>query len=51
MQSIGKARLNYDRVDTLEEMARDVEAVSATQIQELAKHLFVPDAMAALYYK
>lgn len=50
MQSIGKAYMVYERVDTLEEMARDIEAVTATQIQDLAHELLVDEALSFLCY-
>ncbi|MCR4659389.1 MAG: insulinase family protein [Bacteroidales bacterium] len=51
MQSIGKGHLNYDHVDTLEEMAADVMAVTAAEIQDLAAELFAPQNISYLYYK
>ena len=51
MQSIGKAFLNYDRVDTVEEMARDILAVTASDIQQVASQLFTPDSFSLLTYR
>ena len=51
MQSIGKSHLNYDRVDSLDEMSRDVMAVTATEIRDLAAEMFAPDRLSFLYYK
>lgn len=50
MQAIGKSRLTYDRVDTLEEMQRDIENVKATEIRELANELFSDDKLSYLVY-
>ena len=51
MQSIGKAYLNFDHVDTLEEMNRDILAVTPQQIQEVAQQLFVEDRLSRLCYR
>ena len=52
MQSIGKAYLNYDHVDTLEEMSRDLLSVTSSDIQNLANELFASDdSFSFLYYK
>lgn len=50
MQSIGKSYLTYDRVDTLEEMERDIESVTAVELCDLAAELFRPDALSCLIY-
>lgn len=50
MQSIGKAYMVYDRVDTLEEMANDINSVNATQIQDLAAELFSDETFSYLFY-
>ena len=50
MQSIGKARMMYDKVDTLEEMARDIEQVEAKQIQDIAQELFAPENISYLTF-
>lgn len=51
MQAIGKSYLTYDRVDTLEEMQRDIEAVTAGELRELAAELFRPDNLSRLIYR
>lgn len=51
MQSIGKAYLNFDHVDTLEEMNRDILAVTPQQIQEVAQQLFVEEHLSRLCYR
>lgn len=50
MQSIGKARLMFDHVDTLEEMQRDIESVTASEIMTLAHDLFEQSALSTLTY-
>ncbi|MCQ2297068.1 MAG: insulinase family protein [Bacteroidales bacterium] len=51
MQSIGKANLAFDHVDTLEEMNADIMSVTAEDLQQLAAELFSPNKMGYLYYK
>lgn len=51
MQSIGKAYLNFDHVDTLEEMNRDILNVTAEEIQEVAQQIFAEENLCQLYYK
>ena len=51
MQSIGKSFLNFDHVDTLEEMNNDIEAVTAEEIRDLANELFDESALSRLYYR
>lgn len=50
MQSIGKAYMVYDHVDTLEEMAHDIMSVSASQVQDLANELFTDESFSYLYF-
>ena len=50
MQSIGKAYMVYNHVDTLEEMAHDIEAVTSLQIQDLANELLTDEALSYLFY-
>lgn len=51
MQSIGKAFLNFDHVDTLDDMSRDIMNVTLKDIQSLAADYFLGDGMSFLYYK
>lgn len=50
MQSIGKSFMIYDKVDTLEEMQRDILSITAAQIQDIANELFAPEGFSFLYY-
>ena len=50
MQSIGKAYLNYDRVDTVDEMARDILALTPDDILSAAS-LLSPDNFSLLSYR
>lgn len=51
MQSIGKANLAFDHVDTLEEMSQDILSVTSDDIQRIAGELFVAEKIAKLYYR
>ncbi len=51
MQSIGKSYMVYDRVDTLEEMYRDIESVTATEICDVANRFFNTSTTSFLFYK
>ncbi|MBQ0016736.1 MAG: insulinase family protein [Bacteroidales bacterium] len=51
MQSIGKAYLNYDHVDTIEEMSRDILSVTSQDIKEVAGRLFEEHAFSLLCYR
>lgn len=51
MQSIGKACLNYGRVDTIEEMSRDIMNVTAEELQQTAQRYLSADAFSLLCYK
>ncbi len=50
MQSIGKARLCFDHVDTLEEMNADVMRLTSDDISSVAQRYFAPDKFSTLIY-
>lgn len=50
MQSIGKACLNFEHVDTLEEMNRDILALTPADLQHAAQRYLDPDTLSFLYY-
>ena len=50
MQSIGKAYLSFDRVDTLEEMTADILNVTAADVLRVAQERFRPDLFSTLVY-
>ena len=50
MQSIGKSFLSYDRVDTLDEMVREVEAVTSSQLRDIANQYLDPARLSTLVY-
>ena len=50
MQSIGKACLNFEHVDTLEEMNRDILAITSQELQEAACKYLTEDKFSLLRY-
>ena len=50
MQSIGKACLNFDHVDTLEEMNADIMNVTAADLQRVAQERLRPELFSTLVY-
>lgn len=51
MISLAKARLNYETIETLEEIHKKIEAVSAEKLTEAASELFDPKQLSTLIYK
>jgi predicted Zn-dependent peptidase len=51
MQSIGKAYLCYDHVNTLEEMEAELMAVTTDDLLRVAGERFVDGRMSTLAYK
>lgn len=51
MQGIGKGYLNSDHVDTLEDNIKDILAVTAEDIQNLAQEYLAEERLSFLYYK
>ena len=51
MQAIGKSYMVYDHVDTLEEMSRDIESVTANEICEVANRYLNTPTISFLFYK
>lgn len=50
MQSIGKAYLCYDHVNTLEEMSADLLAVTSDDLLRVAQEHFAPERFSSLVY-
>lgn len=50
MLSLGKSLLHFDRVDTLQEVAEKVEAITAAHVQEVANEIFDPTQLSTLIY-
>ncbi len=49
--SIGKSILAYDKVDTVEEIYKEIEAVNAQDIQNIAQEIFSKNHLSTLIYK
>ena len=50
MQSIGKACLNFEHVDTLEEMNADIMNLTPDEVLRVAQSRFAPDGISVLIY-
>ena len=51
MISLAKARLNYETIETLEEIHKKIEAVTADNLIEVAQKLFDPKQQSMLIYR
>jgi len=51
MLSIGKSLLLYNKVETLDEIYRKVEALTSEDLIEIANEIFDPNQMTTLIYK
>lgn len=51
MLSMGKSLLVADRIDTLEELCRKIDNVSASEILEISNEVFEPSRLSMLIYK
>ena len=49
--SLAKARLNYERIESLEEIHKKIEAVTAEKLIEVAEKLFDPNSLSTLIYR
>ena len=50
MQSIGKSLMVYDRVDSIEEIAAEIEAITAQQVLEAANEVLCEERFSKLFY-
>ncbi len=50
MQSIGKAFLAFDKVDSLEEMSTDIMSLTTADLQRVAEHYFAAESCSTLIY-
>jgi len=51
MLSLGKSLQVFDRIDTIEEICRKIDNVSASEILETANDIFEPSKLSTLIYK
>jgi predicted Zn-dependent peptidase len=51
MLSIGKSLLVFDRVDTIEEVTKKIEAVTDSTLLEIANEILHPDKLSMLIYQ
>ncbi|MCH3923939.1 MAG: insulinase family protein [Bacteroidales bacterium] len=50
MLSIGKALLNYDRIDDIKETYREIDQVTAVDVLKVANEIFVKDNLSTIKY-
>jgi predicted Zn-dependent peptidase len=51
MLSLGKSLQVFNRIDTIEEICRKIDNVSASEILEIANDIFEPSKLSTLIYK
>jgi len=51
MLSLGKSLLVFNRIDTIEELCRKIDNVTASEILETANEIFEPSMLSTLIYK
>jgi predicted Zn-dependent peptidase len=51
MLAMGKSLMNYDEVDTLEDVFEQIESITAEQLQDVAADIFNPDQMSSLIFE
>ena len=51
MISLGKSRLNFEKIDSLEDIHKKIELVTADMLIDMANELFDPKAMSSLIYQ
>ena len=48
--SVGKSYMRYGKIDSLEIIRKKIEAITAEQLQEIAKEIFRPEMLSVLRY-
>ena len=51
MLSLGKSLLIFDKIDSIEDLCRKIDAVTASELLETANDIFEPSKMSTLIYK
>ena len=50
MLSMGKAYMNFNKVDSLEEINRDIMAITSDEILDIANEIFIENNFSKLFY-
>jgi predicted Zn-dependent peptidase len=50
MLAMGKAYMNFNKVDSLEEINRDIMSITSEEIQDIANETFIDDNFSKLFY-
>jgi predicted Zn-dependent peptidase len=51
MLSLGKSLLIFNKIDTIEDLCKKIDAVTASELLETANDIFEPSKMSTLIYK
>lgn len=51
MLSLGKSLVIFDKIDSIEDLCKQIEGVTASELLETANDIFEPDKMSTLIYK
>jgi predicted Zn-dependent peptidase len=51
MLSLGKSLLIFNKIDSIEELCKKIDDVTASELLETANDIFEPDNMSTLIYK
>lgn len=51
MLAYGKSLLTFDRIDSFEEVAQHIEAITAEELQDVAQEIFNPNQLSHLIYQ
>jgi len=51
MLSLGKSLLIFDRIDSIEDLCRKIDSVTASELLETANDIFEPSQLSTLIYK
>jgi predicted Zn-dependent peptidase len=51
MLSLGKSLLIFNKIDTIEDICRKIDAITASELLETANDIFEPDKLSTLIYK
>jgi predicted Zn-dependent peptidase len=51
MLSLGKSLLFFDKIESIEDLVKKLDAVTATQLLDTANDIFEPSKISTLIYK
>jgi predicted Zn-dependent peptidase len=51
MLSLGKSLVIFDKIDSIEDLCKQIDRVTASELLETANDIFEPNKMSTLIYK